>query len=54
MKKPCEIGNNALKAKITSANDHQVSTNIPKKIQRFPPIQSLRNKRQQKWKSSFT
>ena len=53
MKKPCEIGNNALKPKKTSANDHQVSTNIPKKIQRFSPIRNLCNKRQQKWKSSF-
>ena len=35
MKKPCEIGNNALKAKKTSANDHQVSTNIPKKNSAF-------------------
>ena len=34
MKKPCEIGINALKAKITSAND-QVSTNIPKKFSLF-------------------
>ena len=35
MKKPCEIGNNALKAKKTSANYHQFSTNTPKKNQRF-------------------
>ena len=28
--------------------------NIPRKIQHFSPIQSLYNKRQQKWKSSFT
>ena len=54
MKKPCEIGNIALKAQVTSANDHQVSTNIAKKIQRFSPIRNLCNKRQQKWKSSFT
>ena len=54
MKKPGEISSNALKAKITSANDHQVNTNIPKKIQQFTPIQNLCNKRQQKWKSSFT
>ena len=35
MKKPCEIGNNALKAKITPANDDQVSTDIPKKNSAF-------------------
>ena len=40
MKKPCEIGNNALKAKKTSANDHQVSTNIPKKISVFLPFET--------------
>ena len=35
MKKPCEIGNNALKAKKTSANDHPLSTNIPEKKTAF-------------------
>ena len=54
MKKPCESAIMHLKLKKTSTNDHQVSTDIPKKYQRFSPIRNLCSKRQQKWKSSLT
>ena len=55
MKKPCRIGTNALRAQRTSANDHQVDANIPrKKPNIFSPIQHLCNKRRLKLKSSFT
>ena len=35
MKKPCRIGTNALRAQRTSANDHQVDANIPRKNPTF-------------------